>query len=72
MDPKSSSTVIKAVWRLSEGIKQYFRNPYQHVPVMIGWNTEKPAFVKAHATDEGDGFNLGELYEMLEKQACLD
>jgi hypothetical protein len=72
MDPKSSSTIIKAIWQLSEGIKHYFMNPHQHVPVMIGWNTEKPMFVKAQRTNDGDGFDLEGLYELMENQACLD
>jgi hypothetical protein len=31
------------------------------------WNTEKPMFVKAQGTEDGDGFDMGELYKMLEK-----
>jgi hypothetical protein len=72
MDPKSSGTIIRAIWQLSEGIKHYFMNPHQQVPVMIGWSTEKPMFVKAQRNEDGDGFDLGSLYEIMENQACLD
>jgi hypothetical protein len=69
MDPKSSGTVIQELGQLLEGIKQYFMHPH-HVPVMIGWNTEKPMFVEAKHDD--DEFDLVNLYECLTKQACLD